>query len=620
MMRDRRYLVLHLPQIATNRIRHLEPDLAGQPVATWATFGNRRVLTSVDAPGTRLHAGRALADAQAMHPDLVLRPADPDADMAFLQRLAIWSLRYTPLASVDAPDGLILDVTGCTELFGGEVSFLTQVVESLERGGVTIRAVLAFGVDTGAALARAGRHGVVVSAGEEDRLAAALPLDALRLSGDIIAGLNRLGLQRVGDLLRQPRAPLARRFGRPLLDVLDSLSGERRRALPTVRPPPVYSEAVNFLEPIVTRPAIDRALDALLDPLCETLVAAAQGAREVTLRAFRVDRDVQEITVGTGLPTRTPAHLRRLFANELERLEPDLGFERMTLEAGVVNDMAAAQNAMSTTGSLGDAARSEALGQLLDRLSQRLPVWRLRARESHWPERSVERVGPFEPVAPHVRRPGQPVRLLARPLPLAVIAEVPDGPPLKLRLDGAVHSVVRSDGPDRIEREWWCDDGETRRDYYRVELASGTRLWIGRAGRVRTGCSAAVVPARIHGVSAFAEVGARTNFTLLDGASHPSEMVASAALLGHVGIGVCDTNTLSGVRARPCRGQGGQAPVHRRDPPRAGGRRDLPGVAIGPGELRPYDPTCYHSARCVRPRDSARFREPRCWRTPKAGR
>ena len=46
---------------------------------------------------------------------------------------------------------------------------------------------------------------------------------------------------------------------------------------------------------------------------------------------------------------------------------------------------------------------------------------------------------------------------------------------------------------------------------------------------------------------AFAEVGARTNFTLLDGASHPAEMVATAASLGHAGIGVCDTNSLAGV-------------------------------------------------------------------------
>jgi error-prone DNA polymerase len=47
--------------------------------------------------------------------------------------------------------------------------------------------------------------------------------------------------------------------------------------------------------------------------------------------------------------------------------------------------------------------------------------------------------------------------------------------------------------------------------------------------------------------AAFAELGARTNFTLLDGASHPAEMVAHAAMLGHAGIGVCDLNSLAGV-------------------------------------------------------------------------
>jgi protein ImuB len=126
-MSDRRFLVLHLPQLATDRIRQKEPELAGTPIATWDTQGNRRVLTGVDAPGTTLHVGQALADAQAMHPALVLRPADPAADAAFLERLALWAIRFTPLAAVDPPDGLVLDVTGCTGLFGGEAALLAQV-------------------------------------------------------------------------------------------------------------------------------------------------------------------------------------------------------------------------------------------------------------------------------------------------------------------------------------------------------------------------------------------------------------------------------------------------------------------------------------------------------------
>ena len=35
---------------------------------------------------------------------------------------------------------------------------------------------------------------------------------------------------------------------------------------------------------------------------------------------------------------------------------------------------------------------------------------------------------------------------------------------------------------------------------------------------------------------AYAELGCRSNFTLLDGASHPQELVATAAALGHAGL------------------------------------------------------------------------------------
>ena len=52
------------------------------------------------------------------------------------------------------------------------------------------------------------------------------------------------------------------------------------------------------------------------------------------------------------------------------------------------------------------------------------------------------------------------------------------------------------------------------------------------------------------GGAAFAELGARSNFSLLDGASHPEELVEAASALGLAGVSVCDTNSLAGaVRA-----------------------------------------------------------------------
>lgn len=484
---NRRYLVLHLPQLATDRLRQKEPDLADQPIATWTMQGNRRLLAGVDAPGTGLYVGQPLADAQAMEPRLVLRDADPEGDAAFLERLALWTLRFTPIAAVDSPDGLVLDVTGCTALFGGESAMLEQVADSLVRGGITARMAMAGITDVAGALARAGRDKLIVPPGGEAAVAAGLPLAALRLPVESQSGLHRLGLHRVSDLLKQPRGPLVRRFGRTLMDTLDALTGERPCSLTPIRPQPDFIENVNLLEPITTRPAIDTAVDALLERLCRQLDAAARGARTLTLRAFRVDRDVQEISVGTGLPTRTPHHLQRLFAHELERLEPDLGFERMTLEARVTNAMEAGQKTMVTTGT-DTTDRDEALGQLIDRLSQRLPVWRLAPAESHWPERSCVRVGPFDDTAgrPPPSPLPAPVRLLKRPIPLMVLAEIPEGPPLRLRLDGTVHDIARADGPERIEPEWWHDaERRTGRDYYRVQLASGARLWVARIAAMR---------------------------------------------------------------------------------------------------------------------------------------
>ena len=482
-----RFLVLHLPALATDRLRQAEPLLQGQPLAIWTTIGNRRLLTAVDAPGMRLHAGQALADAQAMYPDLVLRPAEPEADLALLERLALWCLRFTPEVAADAPDGLVLNIAGCTELFGGEAPLLARVSAGLARGGIAARAVVTDVADAAAALARAGQHGLLVPPGQDRTLIERLPLSVLRLPADCVAGLLRLGLQRVGDVLRQPRAPLSRRFGRVLLDALDAVAGDRPRPMISVRQPPEFGVAGNFMDPIVTRPGIDRAVDRLLDQLCEALAAAGRGARKVTLRAFRVDRDVQELTIGTGLPTRTPAHLRRLFAEVLERLEPDLGFERITLQADETNPFVAGQDGIGAIGA-DPHRKQEALGQLLDRLGQRLTVWRLAPTDSHWPERVVRPVDPFAAVPRGWSWPGlpQPVRLLERPVPLMVVAAVPDGPPARVRHDGAVHPVLWADGPDCLEAEWWCEPEERPgRDYYRVALVSGARLWIGRAPPAR---------------------------------------------------------------------------------------------------------------------------------------
>jgi len=480
-----RYLALHLPDLATDLIRRAGP--VEGPLATWAAPRQRRVLVAVDgaAAALGLRPGQALADAQAIRPELILHPADPAGEARALLALALWARRYSPLTAPDPPDGLLLDITGCAHLWPDEAALLADACARLHRAGIAARGAVAGHAATAAALARARGDNPVAVSGIEAALAGPLPLGvALRLAPTVIEDLARLGLRQVRDLLALPRGPLARRFGQALLDRLDAVTGQRQEPFRPVAPPAELSVSRDLLEPIITRAGIDAVLDRLLDALCTKLREAGLGARQVALLAWRVDGAVQEVTIATGQPSRAAAHLHLLFRDRLETLQPDLGFERMALEARATDSMATGQQASLAIAGRSAAEAAPALAQLLDRLRQRVRVRRAAPQASHWPERMVAPLGPHDPVPPmppdwvlH----DAPVLLLRRRPRIEVVAPVPEGPPALLRWRGTAHRLRCTQGPRRIEPEWWrAPPLPAARDYHQVELASGARLWIYR--------------------------------------------------------------------------------------------------------------------------------------------
>ena len=524
----RRILALHLPRLATDRLRR------DGPLVVWAAEGGRRVVTAVDgaASAAGLFGGQALADAQAVLPSVVLVPADADGDAGFLRRLGVWALRFTPLVAVEGVDGLLLDMTGCAHLFGGEDALLAEVTGRLERQGVGVCAALAGAPLAAMALARAGVAGVVPE-GDEARAVAPLGLGVIGLEGGTVEKLHAMGLRRVGDVAAQPRPGLVRRFGTGLTMALDEAAGLVARPIRPLRPPPEFMAERIYAEPIATREAIEAALDGddamppprvnaaaftqpspddlseianfsdpppprpgLLSEIAKKLAAAGRGARRVVLRADRVDGVVQRIVIGTGMPTRQIRHLRRLLAEKLDRLEPDCGYDRLAIEVVESDPLGGEQAGLGVTGR---AVRRAALAELLDRLGQRVAVWRLAPRPSHWPERAVVRASPFAEVTvpDGWAARSRPVRLLRRPVAVQAMALLPDAPPIQLILGRTAHRVLRAEGPERFEPEWWRDKpGRRFRDYYRVELASGARLWVCRVGFAKGGEAA---PWYIHG-------------------------------------------------------------------------------------------------------------------------
>ncbi len=445
----------------------------------------RRIVTAVNAVARRVgvRPGMAMAQAQILVPELAVRPADSVGDEAELARLALWALRYTPLAAPDPPDGLVLDVTGAAHLWGGEAALVADLCARLARRGLTARAALAETKGAAHALARfAANPTWLTKPGNGVSALMPLPVAALRLPWEIVEGLNKLGLRRIGDLADAPRAPLTRRFGPALQLRLDQAFGRVAEPMAAIAPPNMPEAVRDFPEPLTASQALASHTGQLVAALCAILATQAVGARRLDLVFHRVDGAVLALRLGLAAPRQDAPRLARLLCERLEEIDLGFGIERLVLRASWTEPFMPRQTAALEQHAAPD------LAPLIDTLSSRIGahnLYRMAPVESDVPERSLRRIPPLAPPTgkgwPSWPRPA---RLLPHPEPIATMALLPDHPPVSFTWRGVRRRVARADGPERIFGEWWKRDAElfAVRDYFQVEDESGARFWIFRAG------------------------------------------------------------------------------------------------------------------------------------------
>jgi protein ImuB len=457
------------------------------PLALVGKVGRREEVVAAcsGAQALGIHRGMAATHARALVSDLDFRPAEPEADLALLDRLALLAVRrWSPIAAVTPSDGLWLDLAGCDHLHGGEERFCRRLLAFCRRAGFAGRVAVADTAGAAHALARFGRDDLILVAPQATVAALApLPIAALRLTPTALAAARKFGFERIADLLPVARAPLARRLGLAAITRLDQALGAVAEPITPRADAEMPMAERRLLEPIVTAEAIEQVMADLLHELAGVLRKRGLGARLLRLTGLRVDGNEQVVAIGTSRPTREVPHLLRLLKLRIERIDPGLGLEQFWLIAPHTEPLDAVD--------LGAVLAGETLvrdpARLVDVIAGRIgphAVFRIAAVESHVPERAVARSDPN-------RVPGnwpgwqRPVRLFARPEPLnRVMALMPDQPPRRFEWRGRTYKVVAGDGPERIHGEWWRRDAEVWavRDYYRVEDEEGGRYWVFRRG------------------------------------------------------------------------------------------------------------------------------------------
>lgn len=481
----KRFVCIWFHHLETDWFILRQPAIAQMPFVVAFPDHGRLMITAANnlAEQQGIKKNMVLADARVILPSLMVIDHIPDLQCKLLQKLAGWCIRFTPYVAVDGNDGLILDATGCAHLWGGDVNYLQAIIKRLCERGYQVRVGMADTIGAAWAVARYGKESPVVENNRQTAALLSLPPASLRIEPQLVERLYKLGLNQVRDFINMPRSALRRRFGQSLLLKLHQALGFEQEYIQPVHTIVPYQVRIPCLEPIVTLTGIEIALKKLLQDLCDRLEKEQKGIRTVRLQCYRVDDKMIAVEIGTNRPSRHVDHLFKLFENKLSGIEPALGIELFVLDALKIEDHEHTQEKLwEQSGGLEDAALSE----LLDRFAMKFGnncFHRYLPAEHYWPERSVKLSISLEEKPETGWRTDQPrpMHLLPEPQPVEVTAPIPDYPPMLFRFQGRLHKIVKADGPERIEQEWWLQQGQ-HRDYYCVEDDNGQRFWIFRSG------------------------------------------------------------------------------------------------------------------------------------------
>ncbi|WP_299202993.1 DNA polymerase Y family protein [uncultured Tateyamaria sp.] len=533
-MSNRRILSIWFPRLGTERLIRRQPMLGDRPVAVVEEHHNMQVITSLNgmAQADGLQIGQPVRDAHAMCPGLLTFPRSSQGETQFLEALQRWASRFSPWVAPEDEDALVVDLTGCAHLFGGEERLMQVVQDDCTDLGLS--ALIGLADTRGAAWAlaryagkaagsdrsgdsidqearatrsRAGkrRHwtkggsapAVTAQAPDIRRIAqpgqtysalSPLPIAALRLEPDMTAQLGRLGLRRVGDLLGQPRAGLARRFGRGVVLRLDQAMGSAPEPVSPAKPPDHFAVRMTLPDPIGLVEDVMAAIDRVLPRLCKMLEDKGKGTRQVMLQAYRSDHAVEMVEVGLARPSHDPHRIRPLLEMKIEDIDAGFGIDMIRLLAVQVEPVHDAMTVGHREAGAAVQARlnnANAMDDLIGRLGARVgldAIRRFEPADSHIPEKShkIMAAAWSKPHKGPWPRPTNPRPLLLwhpEPVHAPATPELPE----TFRWRGMDLKRHRAIGPERIAPEWWLDDPNWRsgtRDYWVADTEDGQRLWL----------------------------------------------------------------------------------------------------------------------------------------------
>jgi protein ImuB len=434
---------------------------------------------------------------------------------AVLQRLCLHAQRFTSFVSIEPPNALLLEIKGSLTLFGS-LERLHAGIDACWRN-LALPAHSATAPSTLAALwlarggqPRAGTPGTGQPiAGHPIRIEdlgalaghlAKLPIACTAWDIERLQTLRAMGVTLMGELLRLPRAGLARRLGPATVQDLDVALARQFAPRRVFVPRERFRARCDFETEIENVAYLEKALEPLIARCAQFLRERQAGVQALRLKLRHRAGPATRVHLGLASITGERRRLMDVLAQKLGRLAleaPVRGMELVSdsLQPLSANSLDIFAGLAGTGAGTGAGCGRDSVPQLVERLRARLgeeAVYGVASIPEHRPEAAWRRV--YELSLASARRMGEkmtergtgdgmprPVWLLDAPLAISLKPEPTlAGRPQGEGQDGPSQcGLVLEQGPERIESGWWDGRGVAR-DYYVARQIYDARQCEGR--------------------------------------------------------------------------------------------------------------------------------------------
>ncbi len=445
--------------------------------------------------------GNSMDTAYTLSDKVVGIERNEDKEISTLSHLAQWTYQFTPNVSIRAPDCLLLDITGCTNLFKGLDALVDKVNQSIQQLGY--QPIIATNVTPLSAMltAQALRKGrtihemnsndVMITEAFVRKTISHIPVRYLHTDEKIINSLHQMGVHSVNYLLTLPTSGLLRRFGIYFVDYLERLLGVKSDPQKLISPTAKFHHDITFLSDVSNLESLTFPINRLLGELSNFLFARQLHINHFTWHLSHRNHGKKSFSIYLANLENNVRIFLTLTRLKLDQIDDVKEIDNIALS---VNRFFPAR---ATPGDLfqsiahqGGYVRPADKGiQLLNMFRVRLGPDRcfgLSEANDHRPEKAWK----LEPSAGLSKEPSA---LTPTTTPSTILVDGQDNQPRPAFLLATPKALNETDGepclsgkltilkgPERIDYGWWDQalDKPLTRDYYIARQEDGCLYWV----------------------------------------------------------------------------------------------------------------------------------------------